>query len=63
MADRSRQPAVLLRKIARLEARLAETEAQRRRHSDYERELIYRVVDAELKLQRLQAVMNGEDDE
>lgn len=63
MADRSSQPAALMRKIARLEALLAESEAIRQRHFTHERELMYRAVDAELKLKRLQAVMNGEDDE
>lgn len=63
MADRSRQPAVLLRKIARLEALLAEAQEDNKRHFDHSRDLIYRVVDAEQKLKRLQAVMNGDDDE
>lgn len=54
MADRHNQPASLRRKVERLEALL---EAEKEAHAktfDHYRENIYRLVDAEMKLKRIQ---------
>lgn len=62
MADRKDQPAVLRRKIARLEALLAaEKERADKAFSAY-REALYESVEYKLKLGRIAAVLNGEDD-
>lgn len=55
-------PAVLRRKIARLEALLAaEKERADKAFSAY-REALYESVECKLKLGRIAAVLNGEDD-
>jgi len=62
MTDRARQPAVLLRRIAKLEALLAaEKEISDRLNTAY-RETLYELVDAQMKLKRIEEVMRGDDD-
>lgn len=62
MTDRTRQPAVLLRRIAKLEALLAaEKEISDRANTAY-RETLYELVDAQMKLKRIEEVMRGDDD-
>lgn len=62
MTDRKRQPAVLLRRIAKLEALLAaEKEISDRLNTAY-RETLYELVDAQMKLKRIEEVMRGDDD-
>lgn len=63
MADRSRQPAVLLRKIARLEALLEEAHADRKLHFERTRDLIFRAVDAEQRLKQVQDAINERYDD
>ena len=62
MTDRKRQPAVLLRRIAKLEALLAaEKEISDRLNTAY-RSALYELVDAQMKLKRIEEVMSGDDD-
>ena len=54
MTDRTRQPAVLLRRIAKLEALLAaEKEVSDKANTAY-RETLYELVDAQMKLKRIE---------
>lgn len=62
MTDRTRQPAVLLRRIAKLEALLAaEKEISDKANAAY-RETLYELVDAQMKLKRIEEVMRGDDE-
>ena len=62
MTDRKRQPAVLLRRIAKLEALLAaEKEISDRLNTAY-RSSLYELVDAQMKLKRIEDVLRGDDD-
>ena len=62
MTDRKRQPAVLLRRIAKLEALLAaEKEISDKANAAY-RETLYELVDAQMKLKRIEEVMRGDDE-
>ena len=62
MTDRTRQPAVLLRRIAKLEALLAaEKEISDKANAEY-RETLYELVDAQMKLKRIEDVLRGDDD-
>ena len=54
-------PAALLRKIARLEARLAELESFVEKQSCIIRENIYGKVDAEMRIAQAMAILRGED--
>lgn len=62
MTDRSRQPAVLLRRIAKLEALLAaEKEISDRLNTAY-RSALYELVDVQMKLKRIEDVLWGDDE-
>lgn len=62
MTDRKRQPAVLLRRIAKLEALLAaEKEVSDKANTAY-RETLYELVDAQMKIKRIEEVMRGDDE-
>lgn len=62
MTDRSRQPAVLMRRIAKLEALLAaEKEISDKANAAY-RETLYELVDAQMKLKRIEDVLRCNDD-
>ena len=62
MPDRKRQPAVLLRRIAKLEALLAaEKEVSDKANAAY-RETLYELVDAQMKLKRIEDVLWGDDE-
>ena len=57
MADKQNQPAVLRQKVERLEALLAAEKAAHAKTFDNYRETLYRLVDAELKLERIQETL------
>jgi len=62
MTDRKRQPAVLLRRIERLEAQLrAEREISDRAQTAY-RDALYELCDVQLKLKRVEAALRGDDE-
>lgn len=62
MTDRARQPAVLLRRIAKLEALLAaEKQISERANTAY-RETLYELVDVQMKLKRIEAALRGDDE-
>lgn len=61
MTDRSKQPAVMQRRIDKLEALLAaEKEASEKVWHGY-RDALYRLVVAEQKLKDIQAVLRGDE--
>ena len=57
------QPAVLLKKIERLEALLDAEKTQHKKTFDHMRELLYEVVDVKLKNERAVKALSGEDEE
>ena len=57
MADRQNQQAVLRRKVERLEALLAAEKEAHAKTFDHYRENLYRLVDAEMKLERIQETL------
>lgn len=57
MADKQNQPAVLRQKVERLEALLAAEKAAHAKTFDNYRENLYRLVDAKLKLGRIQETL------
>ena len=61
MTDRKRQPAVLLRRIERLEVHL-EAERQRadKAWAAYA-DVLHQLVDAELRIKRAEAALRGDD--
>lgn len=62
MTDRARQPAVLLRRIERLEVHL---EAERQRADkawNAYADVLHQLVDAELRLKRVEAALRGDDE-
>lgn len=62
MTDRARQPAVLMRRISRLEAQLAvEKERAEKLWVGY-RNALYELTDAKLTLERVQAALRGDDE-
>ena len=61
MTDRSRQPAVLLRRIERLEALLAEEEKISEQYRISYRENLHKMVDCQMKLKRIEAALRGEE--
>ena len=62
MTDRKRQPAVLLRRIERLEVHL-EAERQRadKAWAAYA-DVLHQLVDAELRIKRAEAALRGDDE-
>lgn len=62
MTDRTRQPAVLLRKIERLEAHLAAANERADKAFAAYRDVLYRMVEAELTIKRIRAVLQGDDE-
>ena len=62
MTDRKRQPAVLLRRIAKLEALLAAEKEISDKANEAYRETLYELVEAQMKLKRIEEVMSGDDD-
>ena len=62
MTDRKRQPAVLLRRIVRLEVHL-EAERQRadKAWAAYA-DVLHQLVDAELRIKRAEAALRGDDE-
>lgn len=61
MTDRTRQPAYLLRKIERLEALLAAETKRADQSFEHYREVLYKLVDAELTIKRIQAALQGDE--
>lgn len=62
MTDRKRQPAVLLRRIERLEVHL---EAERQRADkawNAYADVLHELVDAELRIKRAEAALRGDDE-
>lgn len=62
MTDRKRQPAVLLRRIERLEVHL---EAERQRADKAlaaYADVLHQLVDAELRIKRVEAALRGDDE-
>lgn len=57
MADKPNQPAVLRHRLERLEALLAAEKAAHAKTFDNYRENLYRLVDAELTLKRIQEAL------
>lgn len=59
MTDRQNQPAVLRRKVERLEALLAAERERAEKAFEMYRETLYENVDMKLKLDRIAAAVNG----
>lgn len=62
MTDRSRQPAVLLRRIERLEAQLKAEQERSERAWDGYRVALNELVDARMTIKRIREAMEGGDD-
>lgn len=62
MTDRTRQPAVLLRRIAKLEALLEAERAMREKSEQVAREQIYELVDMRIRIERAEAALRGDDE-
>lgn len=62
MADRSNQPAVLRRKIERLEALLAAEKEAHTKTFDHYRNTLYELVELRVRHKRAVAAMQGEID-
>ena len=62
MSQNPQTIAKLNRKVARLEARLMELEAQLDNHRAAGREHIYGVVDAEMRIKQAIAILTGNDE-
>ena len=63
MADRSKQPAVLLRKIDRREALLAAEQQAHDKTREAYREKLYEAVELRLRHEHAMAALQGGDDE
>ena len=62
MTSKPETIAQLKRKIERLEARLAMSEADRDRHFDVYRQHIYESTDAQTRIKQAMRILSGEDD-
>lgn len=60
MTDRSKQPAVLLRRVAQLEAHLAAEKAAHAKTFDVYREVLYEVVDLKMRIDGAAAELRGD---